>query len=79
MTTEELLMEVVRMFREREDYFEDEWRQSAQKGIKNSDALALGKYLAYSTAREMLMVALTDNVEILREYDHFGKKENPTE
>ena len=73
MTTEELLMKVVRMLREREDYYEEEWRKSAPKGLKNSDTLALGKSLAYNSARQMLMAALTDNKEILREYDYFGQ------
>jgi hypothetical protein len=41
--------------------------------------MMLGKSLAYDSAREMLVAALTNNVEILREYDCFGKEENPTE
>ena len=70
----ELLMEVVRMLREREDYFEREWRKSAQKGLKNSDTLALGKFSAYNSARQMLLAALTGDVEILRGYDYFKKE-----
>lgn len=77
--SEELLMEVVRMLREREDYFEKEWQKTEHAGQGTSAALMLGKSLAYNSARQMLMAALTDNVEILREYDYFGKKENPTE
>ena len=80
MTTEELLMEVVRMLREREDYFEKEWQKSAKRGLENSAAMFLGKSTAYNSARQMLMAALTDNVEILREYDQYReKRENPTE
>lgn len=74
MTTEELLMEVVRMLREREDYYEKKWQEFAKKELDNSAAMALGKSTAYSSARQMLMAALTDNKEILREYDCFGKE-----
>lgn len=73
MTTEELLMEVVRMLREREDYFEKEWLKAGAAGLNPSAALALGKSGAYNSARQMLMAALTDNKEILREYDYFGQ------
>lgn len=75
MTTEELLMEVVRMLREREDYFEKEWQKSAQRGLENSAAMFLGKSNAYNSARQMLMAALTDNVEILRQFDYYGEEE----
>ena len=73
MTTEKLLMEVVRMLREREDYFEKKWQESARKGLENSAAMFLGKSDAYNSARQMLMAALTDNVEILKEYDYYGE------
>ena len=73
---EELLMEVVRMLREREDYHEKEWQKFARRGLENSAAMALGKSTAYNSARQMLMAALTNNVEILREYDYFGKEED---
>lgn len=73
MTTENLLMNVVRMLREREEYYNKEWLKAvgAEQGIIAS--MMLGKSLAYDSAREMLMAALTDNVEILREYDYFGQ------
>ena len=74
MTTEKLLMEVVRMLREREDYFEKECIEADNAGQYSSASVMLGKSLAYNSAREMLMAALTDNVEILREYDYFGKE-----
>ncbi len=74
MTTEELLMEVVRMLREREDYFEKEWQKSAKYGLENSAAMFLGKSTAYNSARQMLMAALTDNKEILREYDCYSEE-----
>ena len=73
--TENLLMEVVRMLHEREDYFDKEYLKFARRGLENSAALMLGKSNAYNSARQMLMAALTDNVEILQEYDYFGKKE----
>lgn len=67
--TENLLMDVVRMLCEREDYFEKEWQSSVRKGLENSAALMLGKSSAYNSARQMLMAALTGDVEILKEYD----------
>ena len=72
----ELLMEVVRMLREREDYFEKEWQKSARKGLENSAAMFLGKSTAYNSARQMLMAALTNNKEILREYDQYHEEED---
>lgn len=72
---EELLMEVVRMLREHEDYFEKEWRKMARRGLEQSAALMLGKSTAYNSARQMLMAALTDNKEILREYDHYHEED----
>jgi len=71
---ENLLMEVVRMLREREDYFEKEWQSSAKKGLENSAAMMLGKSSAYNSARQMLMAALTENVEILKEYDVYNEE-----
>jgi hypothetical protein len=76
---EELLMKVVRMLREREQYFETEHKNALNRGDWRAASMMLGKSLAYDSAREMLMAALTDNKEILREYDYFGKEENPTE
>lgn len=76
MTTEELLMEVVRMFRERETYYDEEHQHAVERGDGRAASLMLGKALAYDSAREMLMAALTDNVEILRQYDYFGKEED---
>ena len=75
MNTENLLMDVVRMLREREDYFETEHKKAASREDYRAAAMMLGKSLAYESAREMLMAALTGNVEILREYDYFGKEE----
>ena len=75
MTTEELLMEVVRMLRERETYYDVERQNAVKRGDYRAASMMLGKSLAYDSAREMLMAALTDNVEILRQYDYFGKKE----
>lgn len=75
MTNENLLMEVVRMLREREDYFEKEWQKMARRGLEQSAALMLGKSTAYDSARQMLMAALTDNKEILREYDCYREEE----
>ena len=71
---EELLMEVGRMLREREDYYEKEWQkaENAKQGI--SAAMMLGKSIAYNSARQMLMAALTDNKEILREYDQYHEE-----
>lgn len=75
---EELLMEVVRMLREREDYFDKEWIKANDAGQYSSASMMLGKSSAYNSARQMLMAALTDNVEILREYDQYReeKEEN---
>ena len=76
MTTENLLMNVVRMLREREEYYNKEWLKAvgAEQGIVAS--MMLGKSLAYDSAREMLMAALTGNVEILREYDQYHEEED---
>ena len=74
MTDENLLMEVVRMLREREDYFEKEWQKMVGRGLEQSAALMLGKTTAYNSARQMLMAALTDNKEILQEYDCYREE-----
>lgn len=79
MNTENLLMEVVRILREREDYFETEHKNALNRGDYRAASMMLGKSLAYDSAREMLMAALTGNEEILRQYDYFGKEENSTE
>ena len=76
MTTEELLMEVVRMYNEREQYFETEHKNALNRGDYRAASMMLGKSLAYDSAREMLMAALSNNEEILREYDYFGEDEN---
>lgn len=78
MATEELLIEVVRMYNEREQYFDTEHKNALNRGDYRAASMMLGKALAYDSAREMLMAALSDNVEILREYDYFGKEKNPT-
>lgn len=72
---ENLLMEVVRMLREREDYFETERTNALNCGDYPTASMMLGKTLAYNSARQMLMAVLTDNEEILREYDYFGKED----
>ena len=72
MNTENLLMDVVRMLREREIYFDKEWI----KGQDTSTAIMMrSKANAYNDARQMLMAALTGNVEILREYDQYRREE----
>lgn len=71
---ENLLMEVVRMLRERENYFENEWQKSARKGLENSAAMFLGKSSAYNSARQMLLAALTEDVEILKGYDVYREE-----
>lgn len=76
MKTENLLMEVVRMYNEREQYFDTEHKNALNRGDYRAASMMLGKALAYDSAREMLMAALSDNVEILREYDYFGKEKN---
>ena len=75
MTTENLLIEVVRMFREREDYFDKEWMWEEDSGQVTSAAMSLGKATAYNSARQMLMAALTGNLEILQEYDTYHKED----
>ena len=69
MTTENLLMEAVRMLREREDYFDKEWMWEQDSGQVTSAIMSLGKATAYNSARQILIAALTDNREILQEYD----------
>ncbi len=69
------VMDVVRMLREREQYFETEHKNALNRGDYRAASMMLGKSLAYDSAREMLMAALTGNVEILRQYDYFGKEE----
>lgn len=76
MKTENLLMEVVRMYNEREQYFDTEHKNALNRGDYRAASMMLSKALAYDSAREMLMAALSDNVEILREYDYFGKEKN---
>lgn len=76
MTTEELLMDVVRMLREREAYFETEHKNALNRGDYRAASIMLGESLAYDNAHEMLMAALSGNTEILRKYDYFGKEEN---
>ena len=71
---ENLLREVVRMLREREVYYNKEWVKANDAGRYSSASVMLGKSLAYDSAREMLMAALTDNVEILRQYDYFSEE-----
>lgn len=71
---EELLMEVVRMLREREVYYDKEWVKANDAGQYSSASMLLGKSIAYNSARQMLMAALTDNVEILREYDQYREE-----
>ena len=66
---EGLLMKVVRMLHEREDYFDKEWVKAEDAGQAISAAMLLGKASAYNSARQILIAALTDNKEILREYD----------
>ena len=73
MTTEELLMEIVRMLRERETYYDVEHQRAVERGDWRAASMMLGKSLAYNSAREMLMAALTGNMEILRQYDYFGQ------
>lgn len=75
MNTENLLMEVVRMYSEREQYFETEHKNALNRGDYRAASMMLGKSLAYDSAREMLMAALTGNEEILRQYDYFDKEE----
>jgi hypothetical protein len=71
----ELLIEVMRMLREREDYFDKEWIKAENAGQGTSAAMLLGKSSAYNSARQMLMAALTNNKEILREYDQYHEKD----
>lgn len=71
---ENLLMDVVRMLREREDYFEKEWAKAENVGQATSAAMMLGKSSAYNSARQMLMAALTENTEILKEYDQYHEE-----
>lgn len=72
---EELLMEVVRMLCEREDYFDKEWIKAEDAGQATSAAMLLGKSIAYNSARQMLIAALTDNKEILKEYDQYHEED----
>lgn len=72
---EKLLMDVVRMFREREEHYDKVRDEAFTRGDYRTAAIALGKSLAYDSAREMLMAALTNNVEILSEYDYFTEEE----
>lgn len=75
MTTENLLMEVVRMLREREDYFDKEWMWEEDSEQVTSAVMSLGKATAYNSARQMLMAALTNNLEILQEYDVYHQED----
>ena len=72
---EELLMEVVRMLREREDYFDKAWLKTQDAGLKAFSAILFGKATAYNSARQMLMAALTNNREILQEYDTYHEED----
>ena len=72
---EELLMKVVRMLHEREDYFDKEWVKAEDAGQGTSAAMLLGKACAYNSARQMLIAALTNNKDILKEYDQYHTKD----
>lgn len=73
MENNELMVEVVRMLREREDYYTKGWQTAVQKHEK--DAMVLfGKMTAYNSARQMVMAALLNEKEILMQYDYFAKE-----
>ena len=72
---EKLLMEVVRMLREREEYSDAKYESAWSHGDFRTASKMLGKAVAYSVAREMLTAALAGNEEILRKYDRFGKED----
>lgn len=71
---EKLLMEVVRMLNEREEYSDAEYESAWNRGDFRTASKMFGKAVAYSVAHEMLTAALTGNEEILRKYDRFGKE-----
>ena len=72
---EGLLMEVVRMLHEREAYFDKAWIKAADARQMTSAATFFEKASAYSVARQMLMAALTDNKEVLQQYDLYHKED----
>ena len=55
MTTEELLMEVVRMLRERETYYDVEHQNAVERGDYRAASMMLGKSLAYDSARNVMV------------------------
>ena len=72
---EKLLMEVVRMLNEREEYSDAKYESAWGHGDFRTASKMFGKAVAYSTAREMLTAALAGNEEILHGYDRFGKED----
>ena len=75
MNEELLLIKVVRMLHEREDYFDKEWIKAEDAGQATSAAMLLGKACAYNDARQILIAALTNNRKILQEYDVYHKED----
>lgn len=75
---EKLLNEVVRMLHEREVYYDKAWVRQAGVGLEIAAASMLGKSDAYYSARQILMAALSGDVDALRQYDYYGDEANPT-
>ena len=59
------------MLREREDYYDKAWIKATNVGLDTTAATMLGESSAYNIARQMLMAALTGNVEVLGEFDQY--------
>jgi hypothetical protein len=69
---EQLVRDCLRMFREREDYYKEEWNKEFDKNGSPPDNL-WGMMMAYDNAACMLEYALNGNSKALAQFDYYGK------
>lgn len=61
-----------RMLSERAAHYDRRAEASRDANGRITDLSALGEYMAYTSARDMLEYAHSGNLECLREFDYFG-------
>jgi len=66
---EQLMRDCLRMYRDRAAYFEEKWNNT--HGVESLKALS--SCTAYETAAIMLEYALSDNAELLAQFDYYGE------
>lgn len=69
---EQLVRDCLRMFREREDYYKEEYNKEFDKG--GSPDNLWGMMMAYNSAASMLEYALNGDNEALAQFDYYGGK-----